>query len=46
MRFTKNPLIFALDVDSDTEAFRHIEPLVDLVGAVKVGPRLVNLKRN
>lgn len=40
MRLLKNPLIFALDVDSEEEAFKKLKPVVDLVGGVKIGPRL------
>lgn len=40
MRLLKNPLIFALDVDSEDEAFKKLKPIVDLVGGVKIGPRL------
>lgn len=40
MRLLKNPLIFALDVDSEEEAFKRLKPIVDLVGGVKIGPRL------
>ena len=37
----KNPLIFALDVDEKEEAFKILNLVGDLVGAVKLGPRLV-----
>lgn len=40
MRLLKNPLIFALDVDSEEEAFKKLNPIVDLIGGVKIGPRL------
>jgi orotidine-5'-phosphate decarboxylase len=40
MRLLKNPLIFALDVDSEDEAFKRLKPIIDLVGGVKIGPRL------
>ena len=40
MRILKNPLIFALDVDSEEEAFKKLNPIIDLVGGVKIGPRL------
>jgi orotidine-5'-phosphate decarboxylase len=40
MRLLKNPLIFALDVDSEEEAFKKLKPIIDLVGGVKIGPRL------
>lgn len=41
MRLLKNPLIFALDVDSEEEAFKRLAPVIDLVGGVKIGPRLI-----
>lgn len=41
MSFLKNPLILALDVDSKNEAFRILSQVGDLIGAVKLGPRLV-----
>lgn len=41
MRLLKNPLIFALDVDSEDEAMKKLKPVIDLVGGVKLGPRLV-----
>lgn len=37
----RNPLIIALDVDSEAEALRLAEGLSDLAGGFKVGPRLV-----
>lgn len=37
----RNPLIIALDVDSEAEALRLAEELSDLAGGLKVGPRLV-----
>ncbi len=40
MRLLKNPLIFALDVDSEEEAMNKLKPIIDLVGGVKIGPRL------
>jgi len=36
----KNPLILALDVDTDKEALQIAEEMQDLVGAIKIGPRL------
>ncbi len=39
----KNPIMLALDVDSDQQAFALLDQVGDLVGAIKVGPRL-NLK--
>jgi len=42
MKLLKNPLILALDVDKSDEAFRVLEPIQDLIGGVKLGPRLVN----
>lgn len=38
----KNPVILALDVDLDVDAFKICDHVADLVGGVKVGPRLVN----
>lgn len=37
----KNPLIFALDVDSAEEMKNNLKPVIDLVGAVKLGPRMI-----
>lgn len=36
----RNPLIIALDVDTDIEAIRLAKDLSDIAGAFKVGPRL------
>lgn len=36
----KNPIILALDVDHDEQAFQIFNQVKDLIGAVKVGPRL------
>jgi orotidine-5'-phosphate decarboxylase len=41
MALLKNPLILALDVDSKEEALKILHPIADLVGGIKVGPRLV-----
>lgn len=41
MKILKNPLILALDVDSKDEAMKTLDQVGDLVGAVKLGPRLV-----
>lgn len=41
MSFLKNPLILALDVDSKVEALKILKDVGDLIGAVKLGPRLV-----
>lgn len=41
MNFLKNPLILALDVDSKEDAFKILDHIGDLVGGVKLGPRLV-----
>ena len=41
MRFLKNPLILALDVDSKDEAMKILSQVGDLIGGVKLGPRLV-----
>ncbi len=40
MRFLKNPLILALDVDSKEDAFKILDHVGDLIGGVKLGPRL------
>lgn len=40
MSFLKNPLILALDVDSVSEARNVLDQVGDLVGAIKLGPRL------
>lgn len=39
----KNPVILALDFDTDSQAYRFLDQAGDLIGAVKIGPRL-NLK--
>lgn len=39
----KNPIMLALDVDSDQQAFSILDQVGDQIGAVKIGPRL-NLK--
>ncbi len=36
----RNPLILALDVDSDNEALKIVQELNDIVGGFKIGPRL------
>lgn len=41
MRLLKNPLILALDVDSKDHAFKILDHVGDLVGGIKLGPRLV-----
>jgi orotidine-5'-phosphate decarboxylase len=41
MRFLKNSLILALDVDSRNDAIKILDHVGDLVGGVKLGPRLV-----
>lgn len=41
MALLKNPLILALDVDDKDEALKILHPISDLVGGIKVGPRLV-----
>lgn len=41
MNFLKNPVILALDVDSKEEAMKILKNVADLVGAVKLGPRLI-----
>lgn len=37
----KNPIILALDVDTLSEAYYILDQVGDLVGAIKIGPRLV-----
>ncbi len=39
----KNPIMLALDVDSDQQAFALLDQVGGVVGAIKIGPRL-NLK--
>jgi len=39
--FLKNPIILALDVDALSEVHRILDQVGDLVGAIKLGPRLV-----
>lgn len=41
MSFVKNPVILALDVDSRDEALKILDRVGDVVGAIKLGPRLV-----
>jgi orotidine-5'-phosphate decarboxylase len=41
MALLKNPLILALDVDSKEDALKILHPIADLVGGIKVGPRLI-----
>lgn len=41
MSFLKNPLILALDVDSKVDAIKILDYIGDMVGGIKVGPRLV-----
>lgn len=41
MRFLKNPLILALDVDDKDTANKVLDHVGDLVGGIKLGPRLV-----
>lgn len=38
----KNPVILALDVDLDVDAFKICDHVADLVGGIKIGPRLIN----
>jgi orotidine-5'-phosphate decarboxylase len=38
----RNPLIIALDVDTDTQALKLADELQDLAGGYKLGPRLVH----
>lgn len=37
-----NPLIVALDVDTDIEALRLVDDLADVAGCFKLGPRLIH----
>lgn len=39
----KNPIMLALDVDTDQQAYHILDQVQDSVGAIKIGPRL-NLK--
>jgi len=41
MSLVRNPIIFALDVDSKSEALQHFNKVSDVIGAVKLGPRLI-----
>ena len=41
MSLLKNPLILALDVDTKEDAFKILDYIGDMVGGIKVGPRLV-----
>ncbi|MGZ3692127.1 MAG: orotidine-5'-phosphate decarboxylase [Pseudobdellovibrio sp.] len=41
MSLLKNPVILALDVDSKDQASKILDQVGDLVGCVKLGPRLV-----
>jgi len=41
VQLLKNPIILALDVDSKIETERVLDSVGDLVGAIKLGPRLV-----
>lgn len=41
MNLVRNPVILALDVDTRDAAFRLLDSVGDVVGAVKLGPRLV-----
>ncbi len=37
----RNPLVVALDVDSEAEALKLVDQLHDIVGCFKIGPRLL-----
>lgn len=37
----KNPLILALDLDDETKAWEMVEQTADMVGGIKIGPRLM-----
>ena len=41
MSYLKNPLILALDVDTEGDARKVLDHVGDLVGGIKLGPRLV-----
>jgi orotidine-5'-phosphate decarboxylase len=41
MGLLKNPIILALDVDTKEDALKILGPISDLIGGIKVGPRLV-----
>lgn len=41
MRFLKNPLILALDVDDKSDAMKILDHVGDLVGGIKLGPRML-----
>jgi orotidine-5'-phosphate decarboxylase len=41
MRLLRNPVILALDVDDKGDSFKIMDHVGDLVGGVKLGPRLV-----
>lgn len=41
MRFLKNPLILALDVDDRSDAMKILDHVGDLVGGIKLGPRML-----
>ncbi len=43
MNLMKNPIMLALDVETEQQAFRLLDQLGSLIGAIKIGPRL-NLK--
>lgn len=36
----RNPIMLALDVDTDEHALRILDQVQDSVGAIKIGPRL------
>lgn len=38
----RNPLCVALDVDEQSRALEIMQPIADLVGGVKIGPRLIH----
>lgn len=41
MAYLKNPIILALDVDSLSETMKILDQVGDLVGGIKLGPRMV-----
>lgn len=42
MQLLKTPIILALDVDDRDKALSKLKPISSLLGAIKIGPRLVN----
>lgn len=42
MKLIQNPIILALDVDDKNQSLKVLDEVADLVGCVKLGPRLIN----